>query len=131
MHYGKKFILFIIFLVVLLSLSACACNKEVNSRLDFNIKELIQAEKRGEAEEFAQSIDIELVDGSSVKVIIECVPGQCEAAAEAATRVGAEQVGIKEHLNIVRAVVPITRLTTLAKEESIRLIRLPWEVSQE
>jgi hypothetical protein len=89
------------------------------------LKRLIEAEQRGEAEEFAQQHDIELTDGS-VTVIIECEPGQAEAVAEAAAEVSAEPVRVRSQNNWVKAVVPITNLAALADIPGVRLVRLPW-----
>jgi hypothetical protein len=94
-------------------------------KLSFDLNELILAAERGEVEEFTRQTDIELVDGY-VTVIIECVPGQCEAAAEAATRAGAREVRVSDNFNWVRAVVPITSLAALSEDESISSVRLPW-----
>ncbi len=51
-----------------------------NPKLDSASNQLILAEKRGEANSFAQQSNIRLVDGSG-SIIIECVPGYLEAAA--------------------------------------------------
>lgn len=95
----------------------------IYTNLDSYLNRLIQAEERGEAEEFARQRDIELID-SSVTVIIECEPGQAEAVAEAAVRVGAAQV--KSRKDLVQAVVPITKLTALADIPGVNFVRLPW-----
>ena len=123
MRYHKKFILFIILLVVLLSFPACTCNHKGDSKLDFNVKRLIEAEKRGEAEEFAQPRNIELIDGSSVRVIIECLPGQVDMVAQEASSFGTVELST---MRGVQAVVPINNLTALADLPSVRLVRLPW-----
>ena len=93
-----------------------------NPKLDSQLNQLVSAERRGEAASFAEQSGIELVDGN-VRVIIECVPGQLEAAAEAATNAGAKLE--TSYDNLLQVVVPITTLTTLADAESIRFIRLP------
>ncbi len=93
-----------------------------NPKLDSQLNQLVSAESRGEAASFAEQSDIEWVDGS-VRVIIECVPGQIEAASEAATNAGAKLE--TSYDNLLQVVVPITSLTTLADAASIRFIRLP------
>ncbi len=93
-----------------------------NSKLDSQLNQLVDAEGHGEAASFAEQSDIELVD-RSVRVIIECVPGQLGAATEAATNAGAKLE--TSYDNLLQVVVPITSLTTLADEASIHLIRLP------
>ena len=93
-----------------------------NPRLDSHLNQLVSAEKRGEAASFAAQSNIELV-GGSVRVIIECVPGQLEAATEAAAEAGAEIE--TSHDDLLQAVVPVTSLTTLADASSIEFIRLP------
>ena len=96
--------------------------KEGNPKLDSHLWDLISANERGQAEEHAQLKDIELVDGG-VRVIIKCMPGQCEAAAEAASEGGATQVRSRE--DSLKALVPITSLNALAEAGSIRSIRVP------
>jgi len=93
-----------------------------NPKLDSQLNQLVRAEERGETALFAEQSNIELVDGA-VRVIIECVPGQLEAAAEAATNAGVKLE--TSYDNLLQVVVPITRLTTLADAESIHFIRLP------
>ncbi len=132
--------------IILLSIPACTSNRDGaalpppegptevnvpkieprekgNPKLGSHLWDIIEAESQGEAESFASGRDnIELVDGG-VRVIIECVPGQVEAAAEAATNAGAKLE--TSYKNWLQAVVPITSLTALAEAESIRFIRVP------
>ena len=69
-----------------------------------------------------------LVDAGSlgtVRVIIESMPDQLEAASEAATNAGAKVE--TSYGNLLQVMVPITSLTTLASATSIRLIRMPQQ----
>ncbi len=93
-----------------------------NPKLDSQLNQLVDAEGHGEAASFAEQSDIELVDGA-VRVIIECLPGQLEAATEAATNAGAKLE--TSYDNLLQVVIPITSLTTLAEIASIHFIRLP------
>ena len=143
MYLKKIFILFFILLISLLLISACTANQEQgedlsplleepekgNPKLDSHLNQLIRAERQGEAESFARQSDIELVDGN-VRVEIECLPDQVDAAAKEARALGTVEI-ISRRLNGVQAVVPITSLTTLAEAESIRFIRLPWYPEEE
>ena len=93
-----------------------------NPKLDSQLNQLVRAERLGEADSFAEQSNIELINGS-VRVIIECVPGQVDDATGAATNAGARlETSYKDLLQVV---VPITSLTTLTDAESIHLIRLP------
>ena len=95
-----------------------------NPKLDSLLNQLIQAERRGEANSFAEQHSIKLVNGS-VRVIIECVSGQIEAATKAATGAGA---GVEtSYDNLLQVVAPINSLTTLADASSVRFIRLPQQ----
>ena len=76
----------------------------------------------------AQQRNIELVDGS-VEVTIECMPGQFDAAANAATKAGAKVVNI--YRDLVQVVVPITSLLALTEAPGIRFIRRPVYASEE
>lgn len=93
-----------------------------NPKLDSQLNQLVSAEKRGELAAFAKQSNIELFNGD-VRVIIECVPGQLEAASRAATNAGAKLEASYE--NLLQVVVPVTSLSSLADAESIHLIRLP------
>lgn len=93
-----------------------------NPKLDSQLNQLVSAERRGEAASFAEQSNIELIDGG-VRVIIECVPGQIEAATKAAAEAGAKLE--TSYDNLLQVVAPITKLSTLAEDSSIRFIRLP------
>ena len=92
-------------------------------KLASHLNRLILAEEQGEAEAFARPRNIKLVNGN-VRVSIECVPGQVEEAAKAVSALGTVEL-IARFSNGIQAVVPITSLTALADEESIRFIGLP------
>ncbi len=90
--------------------------------MDSALSQLVVAEIRGEAASYAKSHGIELINGS-VKVIIEAMPGELEAATEAATKAGAK-IWLS-YKNLLQATVPIMKLPALAAEESIRFIERP------
>ena len=92
-----------------------------NPKLDSQLNQLVSAEKRGEAASFAEQSNIELVEGN-VRVIVECLPDQIDAAVKAVSALGVVETSYRD---LVQVVVPITSLTTLADAESIRFIRLP------
>ncbi len=92
-----------------------------NPKLDSQLNQLVSAESRGEATSFAEQSGIELVEGN-VRVIVECLPDQIDAAVEAVSALGVVETTYR---NLLQVVVPITSLTTLADAESIRFIRLP------
>ena len=97
--------------------------KTGHPKLDSRLNSLVDAEKRGEAESFAQSRLIDLVDGS-VRVEIKFVSGQLEAAVRAAADLGTVEV-VADKMELVLALIPITSLYALAEEESVRFIRVP------
>jgi len=90
------------------------------------LDKLVQAEWRGEAEEFARPRGIELLYNDaglvSVEVEIECLPEKVEKAAEVVGTYGT--VGVVASRSI-SAIVPIASLSALANEENIEHIRLP------
>jgi len=92
-----------------------------NPKLDSQLNQLVLAESQGQAASFAQKSNIELVDGK-VRVIVECLPDQVDAAIEAAHALGTVET---TYDNLLQVVVPITSLSTLADEASIHFIRLP------
>jgi hypothetical protein len=94
-----------------------------HQKLDSAINQLIDAEEQGNTEILAMAAKIGLTTDEGVRVAIACEPGQAEAVAEVAVKLGAK-VHCVYHDDI-DAFVPINKLTTLADEESIRSIRLP------
>ncbi|OGO14673.1 MAG: hypothetical protein A2Z02_02950 [Chloroflexi bacterium RBG_16_48_7] len=94
-----------------------------NPKLNTFLNGLIKAEKQGEAESFARQRNVKLVDGK-VRVEVEAMPGQLDAAANATAALGTVEI-ISLTLNAISAVVPIMNLTALAEEKSIRFIRQP------
>jgi len=121
---------FLVLMVVLLlttSLSLPACYHEDN--LSGHLRQLVEAEKRGEAEEYAAARGIVLRDGK-VLVIIECEPGQVEVAVETAVKVNAI-VELTTPRGLIQAFVPITSLNKLSKARSVKFIRLPYYASEE
>ncbi|MBA7586470.1 hypothetical protein ES708_28472 [subsurface metagenome] len=94
-----------------------------NSKLDSQLNQLVIAKAQNQADFFAQQSNIELVN-ESVRVIIECLPGQLAAATEAATAIGASVEASYE--NLLQVVVPVTSLTALVESSAIHLVRLPY-----
>jgi hypothetical protein len=95
-----------------------------NPKLDSQLNQLVLAQAKGEAASFAEKSNIDITNGR-IRVVIECVPGQVEAASQAAINAGAEVETTYE--NLLQVSVPITTLTALADAESIRFIRLPQQ----
>ena len=151
----KIFISFIIFPVMLLSITACVSQgepvqpssgnttnqridgvpfpppdypKKGNPKLDSALWQLIDAEKTGELESFTKQMGSARDDviGGNVRVNIDAVIGKLDAATKAAATVGVvEIVSDSQQYPALQAVVPITSLGTLADEPGIRLIDLP------
>ena len=94
-----------------------------NPKLDSQLNQLVSANTTKRVAAFAEESQIE-VAGDNVRVIIECLPGQIEDAAEVADDSGIVEASYE---NLIQVVVPISQLTTLADAPSIRLVRMPWE----
>jgi hypothetical protein len=109
-----------------IALLSVQCEPEEHPKLSSMLNRLVQAERRGEAEDFARPRNIELLYDDaglvSVEVIIECLPGQVDEAAEVVGTYGTVGVVVSRG---VSAIVPITSLSALANEESIESIRRP------
>ena len=97
--------------------------KTGNPKLSSPLNQLVQAESRGEVVSFAQQHNIELI-AKRVRVIVEALPGQIEAARNAVSAVGTLEASDG---NLLQAVVPTSGLAGLAELPSIRLIRLPMQ----
>ncbi len=93
-----------------------------NPKLDSQLNQLVSAQTPKRAASFAQESNIELVDGN-VRVIVECLPGQVDAAAKTAGALGVVETSYR---NLLQVVVPVSQLTALADTPGIRLVRLPW-----
>ena len=104
-----------------LDLSQVELPEKGNPKLDSQLNQLVSAETSKKAASFAQQSNIELVDGN-IRVIVECLPDQVDAAVKAASALGVVETTYR---NLLQVVVPITSLTTLADAESIHFIRLP------
>ena len=94
-----------------------------NPKLDSQLNKLVLAESQGQAASFAQKSNIELVDGK-VRVIVECLPDQVDAAIKASSALGIVETSYD---NLLQVSVPVTSLSTLADAESIQFIRLPQQ----
>ncbi len=114
--------------LVVIPLSTVGCTSNSGSKLSSALIQLIEAEKQGKAEELARQGDIKLLDGS-VRVTIQCLPGQVEAAARTVTAVGIVEI-VDTRANSIQAVVPITSLNALAGKRSINFIRLPMRAQE-
>jgi len=111
----------ILLAVVSLSIAGCGTGEDVRDKIDSRLLGLVDAEKRGETESFARMAGFDLVDGS-VRVSVECVSGQLNAAVKAAYDIGTVEA-IDDRAEHVQALIPISSLTELAEEESISFIR--------
>lgn len=92
-------------------------------KLDSRLNELVDAEGRGEAISFAGQNNIELVD-ERVRVIVECVTGQVDTAAKAASTLGVVE---SSHGDLLQVVLPIGSLTTMADQAGVYFVRLPQQ----
>ena len=118
------FLVSVLLVSAVFPLSGCGNDEAARLKLDPVLRQLIDAERRGEAESLAQSASlIDLVDGA-VDVAIYAEPGQLEAAVKAVAKYGTVE-HVSETAELVGALVPIVRLTALARQKSIRNIRLP------
>jgi hypothetical protein len=125
----KKVFLLVTVLMVILSLliSVCSCYT-VSEKLDSILQQLVEAERRGEAESYAEQHDIELVDGS-VRVTVECDSEMIGEATEAARALGVvelEAIVREDYVYpFLQVLIPITNLNTLAREKSVTRVELP------
>ncbi len=95
--------------------------KKGNPKLDSQLNQLVSAETPEKAASFAEETNIDLVDGN-VRVIVECLPDQVDAASRAASELGTIETSYR---NLLQVIVPITQLEALAANPSISLVRLP------
>jgi len=113
----------VLLVTLLCSIPGCTPTPyQENPDISGSLKQLISANERGEAEEFARTNIIRLVDGS-VTVLIECEPGDVEAVAKRAGAYGIVELTTRRGL--VQVVVPITKIAALADISGVRFVRLP------
>jgi len=124
---SSLFLVTILLLVVPFTTAGCTNKEDTVNKLEGTLNQLIRAEEKGEAEEFARQRSIELLDGS-VRVTIECQSGHAEEVARGASAFGIVEGTARDW---VQAVVPITNLNALAEVESIRFIQLPIRGEEE
>ena len=124
---GSLFLVSILLVVSSFSTAGCTNKEDTVNKLEGHLNQLIRAEQRGEAEEFARQGNIKLLDGN-VRVEIVCLSGHAEEVARAAGAFGIVEL---THRDLVQAVVPITNLNALDELEGIRFIRLPIRSQEE
>ncbi|MBI2847895.1 MAG: hypothetical protein HYX83_01835 [Chloroflexi bacterium] len=116
-------------LIVLLLSVACTANQSSTGlpdkghpKLDSQLNQLIKADEEGQAAAFAGQHNIQLPDGK-VRVIVEALPGQLQAATQAVNDIGGSLE--TSYADLLQAVVPVAGLTALADKSGIRFISLP------
>jgi subtilisin family serine protease len=96
-----------------------------NPKLESVLDQLVDAgQTKGPAAlaTFAEQRAIDLVD-NRVRVVIEAMPGEVDAAREATIAWGADVEASYE--NLIRVTIPVSALTNLANDPSIRFVRQP------
>lgn len=94
-----------------------------NPKLDSHLYRLVSAGTPQKAAGFAQENRIETV-GDRVRVVVECLPGQLEAATGAAVSLGAVETS---YGSLLQVLVLVSELAALADAPGIRFVRLPYE----
>ena len=95
-----------------------------NHKLDSRLNQLsAMASSPGDMLTFAQRAGIHIYD-DEVRVIVETVPGQSEAAAKAASNAGSIEAS---YGNLLQVLVPPAKLSTLADSSAISLVRMPLD----
>ncbi|MDP3880188.1 MAG: hypothetical protein Q8Q07_07800, partial [Dehalococcoidales bacterium] len=95
-----------------------------NPKLDSRLNKMVAGKTARTAPGFARE-DSAVSANEKVRVIIEGVPGQLQAAAEAAGNAGGKLEA--SYKNLLQVEVPVTALTGLANAPAIRFVRMPWE----
>lgn len=127
---NKRLILLVVMLLVSAVLLVQGCGS-LSPKLSSDLQNLIEAERQGEAESYAERRGIDLV-GSKIMVIVECFPDLIEEAVDAARILGTvEQEPIVREDYVYPGMVlliPITNLNDMAKEKSVRQVVIPTEL---
>jgi len=95
--------------------------KKGNPKLDSQLNQLVSAQTSRRAASFAQDSNIELVDGN-VRVIVESLPDEVDAAVKAASAVGIVETSYR---NLLQVLMPVSQLPALSDTHGVRFVRLP------
>ena len=120
----------VLIVVISLLISVSSCHT-ISEKLSTKLQNLVEAYRRGEAEEYAGRHGIELVD-SSVRVVVECESDMIEEATEATRALGIVEGEAIVTEDIVypylEVLIPIIKLNALAREKSVARVELPAKV---
>ena len=95
--------------------------EKVDSIMERRLRELVEAYKKGEAEEYAKKRGIKLID-TGVKVWIQCKTGQVDIVTEKVRAFGVVELVGEIGMD---AVIPIANLEKLLDIPDIRSISIP------
>jgi hypothetical protein len=98
--------------------------KKGTPKLDSQLIQLSAAQEKGDETSFAQQANIN-IDNGRIRVVIECMTGQVDAASKAAIDSGA--VVETAYDNLIQVSIPIVSLIGLSNAESVKFIRLPLQ----
>lgn len=122
---NRRLFILVALIIVLIPILACNSGKEIaDSKIDPLLVNLIQAEKRGEAESFAGQNHLNLKNNQVATTITPAL-GQAETAVKALIEAGGELASDYKNQPVFDAWVPITKLEVLANEKSIISIGVP------
>ncbi|MFC1990420.1 Ig-like domain-containing protein, partial [Chloroflexota bacterium] len=94
-----------------------------NPKLDSQLNRLVSAATTRRSFSAAQESSIEAA-GDSVRVIVECLPDQIDAAFQTANASGIVETS---YGNLLQVMAPVSQLAALADTPGIRLVRMPLE----
>ena len=113
-------------IVILLPLFLLACNASVSPEIQTKINpvlfHLYEAEKEGNAQEYAHQNNIGLIEGNKVRVYIRFQPKDKNKVFRSVKRLGEAEIILEDE---IRVLVPVNKLVALAQISSVIFVTLP------
>jgi len=95
--------------------------KKGNPKLDSQLNQMVSAQNELQLSLMARESSVQLEE-NSVRVIIECLPGQVGTVIQAAGNFGVVETSYGDSLQVM---IPVSQLISMADNPGIQLVRLP------
>ncbi|MFC2027134.1 thrombospondin type 3 repeat-containing protein [Chloroflexota bacterium] len=94
-----------------------------NPKLDSQLNQMVSTQNELQMSVMTQKSSVQLVE-NSVRVIIECLPGQVGTVVQAAGELGVVETSYGDSIQVM---IPASQLISLANDPGIQLVRLPQQ----
>jgi hypothetical protein len=94
-------------------------------KLDSQLNQMVEAQASGRPQVATMEGQGDMPE-DQVRVVLECAPGQADAAAQAASEFGVVEASYKD---LIQMTVPVTNLTALVDLPGVIRVRQPWHAT--